>query len=328
MGLIGIGKIGTIHALSVNEIHNTKFTSVYHPDINKAKKFIKAYNIKKAYDDLDEFLTDSEMDAVDICTPTHTHYEFIEKCLQANKSILVEKPITRTLEEFDEVMTLIKNKDNKLMVAQYCRFIPEYKMAKKILARGDIGKPISVKAHRYVDAPSYKTWFFNEKLSGGIILDLMIHDIDAVIWILSDSIKSIYSCVNNFKLKEFDTPDFATVVIKFEKGTIASINGAWILPENHFTPNSIDTMLEIFGEKGLIEINDRNNSKMKIINAKKGFQLMSTDPLKIYKAELSHFSKCLLKKKSFGINFKSIRSSLEVCLKAIESYRKNKPIKI
>ncbi|MBD3226854.1 MAG: hypothetical protein GF329_01595 [Candidatus Lokiarchaeota archaeon] len=328
IGLIGIGKIGRIHILSANELHNTKFIAVYHPDMIKAERFADTYNVEKIYDDLDEFLALREIDAVDICTPTHTHYEFIETCIKSNKPILVEKPITRTLEEFDHVVELINRDKNKLMVAQYCRFIPEYKMARKIINQGKIGTPINIKAHRYVNAPTYKNWFFNEKLSGGIILDLLIHDIDAVIWILGDEIESIYSCVNNFNLKEFDTPDFASIVIKFNQGTIASINGAWILPKNHYTPNSIDSMLEIFGNKGIIEINDRNDSKMKLFNIKQGFQLMSTDPLKIYKAEIAHFSNCLLKNKSFKMDFKSIRLSLEACLKAIESYKKSEPIKI
>jgi predicted dehydrogenase len=213
------------------------------------------------------------------------------------------------------------------MVAQYCRFIPEYDMARKIISRGDIGDPISVKAHRYVNAPTHKNWFFNEEKSGGIILDLMIHDIDAIIWILGDSIESIYSCVNNFKLKEFNTPDFATVLIKFKKGTIASINGAWILPDKYYTPNPIDTMLEIFGDEGIIEINDRNNSFMKYYSSREGFKLLSSNPLKIYKEEIGFFSECLLKNKPFEMDFDTIRLSLEACLKAIESYKKEKTIK-
>ena len=326
-GIIGIGKIGTIHSQSSRQLNNTEFIAAYHPNIKKAKKFASSNKIKKLYDDLDSFLNNSEIYAIDICTPTHTHYDLIIKCLDAGKKVLVEKPITRTLQEFDELVKYIGNSSKNLMVAQYCRFIPEYKMAKKIIARGEIGTPISVRAHRRVSAPIYGEWFFDEKKSGGIILDLMIHDIDAVIWMLGDSIKSIYSCANNFNLENFDTPDSVTVVIKFNKGTIATISGTWILPKEFYTPNQLDTMLEVFGEKGVIEINDRSDAFMKVFTSENGVRLQKTDPLKIYKAEISHFSNCLLKNESFQMDFNSIRLSLDTCLKALESYKTGEIIK-
>ncbi|MHA1269933.1 MAG: Gfo/Idh/MocA family protein [Candidatus Helarchaeota archaeon] len=327
LGLIGIGQIGIVHILSAEKLSNTNFLAAYHPDKNKIEQFTSQYNIEKGYYDLDAFLNDSEIDAIDICTPTFTHFEFIKKGLTSGKKILVEKPITRTLDEFDKMTKLIKNIEKDLMIAQYCRFIPEYQLARKVVLNGDIGVPLSIRAHRRVSAPTYKNWFFNEEKSGGIILDLMIHDIDAVIWILDDQIDTIYANANNFNLKSFNTPDVASVLIKFKKGTLANINGAWILPQKFYTQNPIDTILEIFGDNGIIEINDRTNSFMKVFTTDNGLKLVGTDPFKIYRSEISHFSNCVLNNKPFNIDFNTVRLSLKACLSAIDSYKTGKPVK-
>ncbi|MHA1694867.1 MAG: Gfo/Idh/MocA family protein [Candidatus Helarchaeota archaeon] len=320
-GLIGIGQIGQVHAQCIKELANSQLVAAYHPNSKKLDQFSKKFQINNKYTDLNDLLNDDNIDVIDICTPTHTHFEFIEKSIKSNKKVLVEKPITRTLEEFDKLMKIINNKKDKLMVAQYCRFIPEYQMAKKIVMNGDIGIPVQVNAYRHVNAPTYKDWFFDENLSGGIILDLMIHDIDATIWILDDEIESVFAVANNFLLEKYNTPDSATVIIKFKRGTIAAINGTWILPKEFYTSDNIDTLLHIFGTKGVIEINDRTNMFMKVFVSGQGFKLQESDPLKTYKSEINHFSECILRNRPFNIDFNSIRASLDVCLKALESYK-------
>ncbi|MHA1229167.1 MAG: Gfo/Idh/MocA family protein [Candidatus Helarchaeota archaeon] len=320
IGLIGIGQIGKTHVISAQNLSNTCFIAVYHPNSDRGFQFAKEYNIKKSFSDLKSFFSDSEIKAVDICTPTHTHFDFIKKCLENDKHVLVEKPITRTLEEFDLMMDLLKKHNQRLMVAQYCRFIPEYQTAKKILSEKKIGTPICVRAYRRVKAPTYKDWFFDEKKSGGIILDLMIHDIDAVLWVLDDKVEYIHAITHNFNLP-YKTPDHATVILKFKKGTIATISGSWILPDNFFTPSQLDTTLEIFGDSGAIEICDRNDSFMRVFTPDEGLKLTKPDPLRVYRSEISHFSDCILKNKPFKVDLNSVRNSLEICLLALESYK-------
>ena len=120
-GLIGCGAIARCHASAISDIENAKLVAVYDFNYEFGKKFAEEHNCK-VYKTLEEFLTDSDIDIVNICTPSGLHYEQIISAAKAKKNIIVEKPIVITEEQMKKVIEAVEENDVKIEVISQLRF--------------------------------------------------------------------------------------------------------------------------------------------------------------------------------------------------------------
>jgi predicted dehydrogenase len=236
VGIIGAGFMGTTHALSWKQTP-AQIAGIYSTDKDKSDLLAQQVGTQRC-ESFDSLLAD--VDVIDICTPTHLHYEMVLAAARAGKDIVCEKPLARTLEQGRAMVEACHAAGVKLLVAHVVRFFPEYAQAKAIVDRGEIGEVAVVRLTRCSYRPklAQDNWFLDFEKSGGLMLDLMIHDFDYARWIAGD-VESVFAKHSG---------DYAIAILRHKSGAISNIEGGWAYP-----PPMFRTALEIAGSEGLIE---------------------------------------------------------------------------
>ena len=154
----------------------------------------KAGDLKvNLYDNIDDMLAAEKPDMVDLCTPTYMHVEQAIKAMEAGAHVLSEKPMGLTGEETEVLLDAIKRTGKRYMTAQVVRFMNAYVYLRGVVESGKYGKIESLAMRRFSQAPlwSWENWFLDEKKSGHVTLDLMIHDIDYVQSVFGDPLNIV-----------------------------------------------------------------------------------------------------------------------------------------
>jgi myo-inositol 2-dehydrogenase/D-chiro-inositol 1-dehydrogenase len=126
------------------------------------------------------------VDVVDVCTPTDAHADLVLRATAAGRHVVCEKPLARTLGEADAMVTASAAAGVQLHVAHVCRYVAGYSAAQQAVTGGDVGDPTVLRLYRGGAAPAWAAWFGDPARSGGVLLDLGIHDIDFACWIAGD----------------------------------------------------------------------------------------------------------------------------------------------
>jgi predicted dehydrogenase len=191
IGLVGAGRIAGVHAGAYSSISGARLVAVYDPVQGRATALAGIHGASAAAS-LEQLLASEEVALVDVCTPTPTHLEAIEAALAAGKDVVTEKPLARTVGEGREAVALAQKSRQLLFVAHVLRFWPEYVAAHDLIVQQRLGKPLSLSTHRLSAMPMWGGWFSDPAQSGGVVLDLQIHDIDFANWCLGRP-KTIFS---------------------------------------------------------------------------------------------------------------------------------------
>ena len=210
VGVIGVGHLGKIHASLYREVKSAELIGVYDSDVNKAKKIAEELNVS-AYDDINQLL--EKVDAVNIVTPTSTHYTIAKQALDHNCHLFIEKPIMTSETEAEEIIQIAKEKNRLLQVGHIERFNPA------VLAIADVSlKPLFIESHRLAS--------FNPRGTDvAVILDLMIHDLDLILSLVKS--KPVQIDASGVKVVS-ETLDIANARIQFENGCVANITASRI----------------------------------------------------------------------------------------------------
>lgn len=218
--IIGYGNIGPIHAAALQNVENARFYAVCDNNTDKVSACMKDYKVI-GYRDIDEALCDENIHSVHICLPHYLHYEVIKKALAHGKEVVVEKPITMTKEEFDELKT-IKNAD-KVCVVMQNRYNACITRLKKIVESEKLGKIKGIKGiltwNRDAEYYSCDDWRGKrDKEGGGVLINQAVHTLDLMCF-LAGNIKSVKGNIFNYSLeREIEVEDTAVAYLKFENG--------------------------------------------------------------------------------------------------------------
>ncbi|MDT0644879.1 Gfo/Idh/MocA family oxidoreductase [Zunongwangia sp. F363] len=214
VGVLGAGHLGKIHLKLLNQSEKYELVGFYDANKENAEKVKQefGYTIFNSLEDLIE-----TVDVVDVVTPTLSHFEVAKKVISAGKHLFIEKPITNTFEEAQELISLAKKHKVKGQVGHVERFNPAFQ---SVVSR--IENPMFIEAHRLAE--------FNPRGTDvPVVLDLMIHDIDAILSVVKSDVKSINaSGVSVIS----DTPDIANARIEFENGCVANLTASRISLKN------------------------------------------------------------------------------------------------
>ncbi len=185
---------------------------------------------------LDELL--AAVDVVDICTPTVTHAPLAVTAIEAGKHVVCEKPLGRTLADAQAVAAAARAANVQVYPAHVVRYFPEYAALHAAVQQGQIGRPAVLRFSRGGSGPT-SDWFFDDEQSGGIVMDLMIHDLDQARWVAGE-ITRVFA-VQNPPTTAGQIPRAVTahVTLVHENGAISHIHGAWGPPGMEF-PNAFD----------------------------------------------------------------------------------------
>ncbi|TQD39368.1 Gfo/Idh/MocA family protein [Haloflavibacter putidus] len=210
VGVLGAGHLGKIHLKLLKQSPKYNLIGFYDPDDQNANIVNKEFGYKR-FAELDELI--NQVDVIDIVTPTLSHFKTAKKTILAGKHVFIEKPITNTVEEAVELTQLAKEKNIKGQVGHVERFNPAFQAVTK-----KIDQPMFIEAHRLAE--------FNPRGTDvPVVLDLMIHDIDAVLSVVKSKVKKVNaSGVSVISA----TPDIANARIEFENGCVANLTASRI----------------------------------------------------------------------------------------------------
>lgn len=204
-GLVGAGHLGKIHLKLLKQSEKYDLVGFYDADAENGKKLEAEFGYKY-YENLDELLNDIEV--LDIVTPTIYHYDYAKKAIEKGLHFFIEKPVTNTLEQAQEIIKLCKDKGIKAQVGHVERYNPAFIGTKEY-----IKNPMFIEIHRLAE--------FNPRGTDvSVVLDLMIHDLDILLSVVKSSIKNIHAsgvCVVS------KTPDICNARIEFENGCVANL---------------------------------------------------------------------------------------------------------
>lgn len=210
IGVLGAGHLGKIHLRLLKESARYDLVGFYDTQPQQAARISREFGYR-SFNDINSLL--ESVDVVDIVTPTVTHYKLAKSALERGKHVFLEKPITTTVEEAKDLVELAKKKNLQGMVGQVERFNPAF-----MAARPHIKHPMFIESHRLAE--------FNPRGTDvSVVLDLMIHDIDAVLSVVSSKVVDVQaSGVSVIS----DTPDIANARLRFENGCVANLTASRI----------------------------------------------------------------------------------------------------
>ena len=191
VGLIGAGRIGRVHAENlVYRVPEASLVGISDVYVEAAEQVAAQVGIPDVYRDHRRILDDKKIDAVLICSSTDTHARFIEEAAQAGKQIFCEKPIAHDLADIDRALAAVDRTGVKLMVGFNRRFDPNFARVREVVETGGIGEPHILRIISRDPAPPPIDYI---KVSGGIFLDMTIHDFDMARFLVGAEVEAVYA---------------------------------------------------------------------------------------------------------------------------------------
>lgn len=214
IGVLGAGHLGRIHIKLAQQSTKLEFIGFYDPNLENSQKISQELNVK-AFVSMDELM--DAVDIVDVVTPTLSHFECAKKAIEKGKHIFLEKPITNSVEEAEELIRLAQEFGVKGQVGHVERFNPAFVAVKDL-----INDPMFIETHRLAE--------FNPRGTDvPVVLDLMIHDLDAILSVVKSEVKEVHSSGVSVIS---DSPDIANARLVFENGCVANITASRISLKN------------------------------------------------------------------------------------------------
>ena len=258
VAVAGLGRIGKIHlknlARNFSEIRVVAAMDVF----DESKVIADEFNVPVFVKTFDELLAVPDLNAVVICSPTDTHADYVVKAARAGKQIFCEKPLDLSLERVQEVLEVVKETDVSLMLGFNRRFDPEFKKIKALVESDAVGDPQIIKITSRDPGPPPISYI---KVSGGMFLDMTIHDFDMARYISGKKVKEVFAKATvkiDPEIGQAGDVDTAVIILTFEDDSMAVIDNC------RKAAYGYDQRLEVFGSKGMAqaENNFPNNHKL------------------------------------------------------------------
>lgn len=325
VGIVGSGAMGGTHAFAWGQTP-AKLCGIVSKSNDTATELGEKYSAK-VYGSLDEMLPD--IDVLDICAPTHLHREMTLAAAKAGVHVICEKPLARTAADGKEMIDACQTAGVKLLVAHVVRYFPEYSYAHEKVMGGEIGEPAIIRLRRGAFKPNkaHDNWFDDHEKSGGLILDMMIHDFDFARWLAGD-VKTVFAKSIGFEQPEAQV-DHALAILTHENGVISHVEGSWAYP-----PPLFRTHFEIAGSNGLIDHNSDFTTPLQMIfhqseNSVSDVPLASNpmheDP---YTTEIKAFYEHLVNDTPLRVTAADGLEALKIGLAAVRSAQTGLPVQI
>ena len=328
IGVIGLGRLGQVYAADLAHlVPNARLMAVADEQGQLAEKFAKENNIAKWYVSHHDLIADKEIDAVAVITPTHTHRDVVIEAAEHGKAIFCEKPISISLEKSREMVKVLDRTGVFFQMGFQRRFDRGYVEARKKIEAGVLGTPVVLKStSRDPFAPPME--FCDPAASGGLILDMGIHDFD-VARMLMGEIESVY-CIGGalvyHEMKDIGDIDNAIVTLNFENGTLGVVD----LSRN--AVYGYDISAEVLGSKGTLQIGYLRETPLNVLT-KEG---VTHDVVphfmerfeKAYLDQITNFVDNVLQDREPAITAADRIAALTVGIAATKSYKENRPISL
>lgn len=246
IGIIGAGRIGKVHAASIsNHVQGARVVAVADPFMTEATvTWAAGLGIEKAYEDYRKILSDETIQAVLVCSSTDTHADIAIEAIRAGKHVFCEKPVSQDLGKIRDVMEALAGTDVRFQVGFNRRFDHNFEAVRNAVAAGKVGDVHLVRiTSRDPDAPPLEY----VKVSGGMFLDMTIHDFDMVRYLTGSEVTEVYACGDalvNPAIKDAGDIDTAIITLRLASGAMA------VIDNSRKAAYGYDQRAEVFGSKG------------------------------------------------------------------------------
>ena len=328
IGLIGAGRIGRLHAGNLaNRIPNARLAAVADIDLEAAKSIADEMHVETALADYAELLGDKDLQAVVICSATDTHTPIIMDAAAAGKHIFSEKPLDFDLGRIDKALQAVEEAGVKLQVGFNRRFDPNFRRVKEMADEGKIGEPHILRITSRDPEPPPLEYV---KTSGGIFLDMTIHDFDMARYITGSEVEEIYvigGVMIDPRIEELGDLDTVIITLRFENGVIGTIDNS------RKAVYGYDQRIELFGSEGMLSTENETPDRHSYSSAD-GIQ----NPLPLY-FFLERYAESYLREMQSFVDSVESDTPLEVTgadgrapvvigLAARLSYEENRPVSL
>jgi len=327
VAILGAGNMGVSLAKAFGKIPGVAIKYVYSRTLSRARPLADLMKAEPL-DQTVRIFADRDVDVIVVCLPTHTRQETLRAGIEAKQHIFCEKPLAINEAAASEISRLLSGYSKIVMVGQVLRFFWEYSRIRDIVHSGQLGQIGTVRLSRCVGFPGADSWFADPAKSGGVILDLLIHDIDFLLWTFGE-VKQIYA--KSLTYSQQGRLDYALINIEMESGALAHLEGSWAHPAGSFRHT-----VEVCGSKGLLHHDSlsskslewaptANSEDKSISRVALPESNDSNDP---YLAEVSHFVECVRSHRAPAVSVEDALKSCEIAFLAIDSARRGVALRI
>ena len=328
VGIIGAGRIGKVHAETI-AFRLPESVPAAITDVNRAAAEAVATRcgISKIAATAQELLSDPQIDAVLICSSTDTHADLVVEAAQAGKHIFCEKPIDHTLAKIDRALAAVERAGVKFQVGFNRRFDSNFARVRQAIVSGEIGKPHLMHIISRDPGPPPISYI---KVSGGIFLDMTIHDFDMARFLIGDEVEEIYTAggvMVDPEIGKAGDLDTALIVLKFRNGVIGTIDNS------RKAVYGYDQRVEVLGSDGAIATENRYPNQAVISTAS---AIRQDLPLNFFmdrytesfENELRAFADAVLNDKPTPVTGMDGRIPVMMGLGARKSYDERRPVRL
>lgn len=328
VGLIGAGRIGQVHAEHLSQrIPEARLLMVADVREEAAQQVATQCKVPQAVADHRNVLNNDNIDAVVICSATHTHARFVTEAAEAGKHIFCEKPIALTLDKIDRALTAVDDAGVKLQVGFNRRFDSNYRRVREAVVQGEIGEPHMLHIISRDPEPPPLDYIRD---SGGIFLDMTIHDFDMARFLVGSEVEEVYatgSVMIDPKIGEAGDLDTAVISLKFENGVVGTIDNC------RQAVYGYDQRVEVLGSNGAIRTENEYPNTAVVSGAE---QVQRDPPLYFfmerymdsYRVEMEAFIEAVRADTSVPVNGSDGRMPVVMALAAQKSYTENRPVRL
>lgn len=283
-GIVGLGNHAINRVMPVIPESGNSISAIYSRNIDKARKQVMSYP-SRAYDDIDKFFEDGEFDGAYISTPNFLHHEHAKKALLSGKHVLLEKPMTLTVEHAKELVELAQNRNLSLAIGFHMRFHPALSDARKIINDGELGEITYIEASwaslssRNYENPDNRWWKEEEKVGGGSVMATGVHVMDAINYIMGSPPDRITA----IRDPSGSVIDLSQIVTLQYGGVIASVFSSRGVkyPMNN---------LVIYGTEGTVVFTNIFSTSVDSMMIRDGKKLKEYKGINMYKEEIKAFA--------------------------------------
>lgn len=327
LGVIGLGRMGQVYGYhAARQIEGASLVAVADMRQDVTDAFVERIPDVTVYRDYADLLDHPDLHAVIIATPTHTHREIVIAAAGHGLSIFCEKPTALTLSETDKMLAAVEAASVTFQVGFMRRFDLAYASAKKRIEAGEIGEPVTI---RSLSRDPFRTSleYANPEVSGGLIVDMGIHDFDVVRWLMSDDVERVYTETASLvypELLDVGDVDNAMISLKFDGGGLGNIE------VSRTAAYGYDIQCEVVGSRGTLQVGYLRHTPVTVLN-KQGVthDVVPHFPERFgpaYVAQIEHFVDCLIHDKQPLVTPQDARAALQTSIAATISQHEGRVV--
>lgn len=328
IGLIGAGRIGKVHGETIAfRVPEASLLAVTDPNAEAAAAIAKRCGIPQVCASADEIFANKDIDAVLICSSTNTHADLAVQAAEAGKHIFCEKPIDHTLEKIDRAIAAVRKANVKMQIGFNRRFDANFARVRQSIVSGEIGTPHLMHIISRDPGPPPISYV---KVSGGMFLDMTIHDFDMARFLIGDEVTEVYASAGvrvDPEIGKAGDVDTAVILLRYANGVIGTIDNC------RQAPYGYDQRVEVLGSKGAIATENMYPNRAVVSTAESvrrdlPLNFFMERYLDSFERELRDFVTAVVNDTETPVTAADGRVPVVMALAAKKSYLEGRPVKL